>query len=121
MRFLVDAQLPPKLAAWLIARGQEARHVAELLDGLRMPDAEVWQKASADDAIIVSKDKDFLDLAAVRGTPPLLLFVGAGNASTSTLLQLLDAAWPALAVELARDDASVVMLERDRIVVLRRA
>jgi len=44
-----------------------------------------------------------------------------GNASTSTLLKLLDAAWPALLAELARDDASVVTLERDRIVVLRRA
>lgn len=85
-----------------------------------MPDAEVWQNASADGAVIVSKDKDFLDLAAVRGTPPLVLIVGVGNASTSTLLQLLDAAWPALLAELARGDASIVTLERDRIVVLRR-
>ena len=35
-------------------------------------DAWPWQGARADGAVIVSKDKDFLDLAAVRGTPPLV-------------------------------------------------
>jgi len=29
MRFLVDAQLPPALARWLAAKGQEAEHVGD--------------------------------------------------------------------------------------------
>ena len=30
MRFLVDAQLPPRLATWLTVEGHEALHVAAL-------------------------------------------------------------------------------------------
>ncbi len=86
-----------------------------------MPDAEIWGNAAADDAIVVSKDRDFLDLAAVRGAPPVVFLVGVGNTSTADLLQRLDDAWPSLLVEFSRGDASVVILERDRIVVLRRA
>ena len=29
MRFLVDAQLPPALARWLVAAGHEAEHVGD--------------------------------------------------------------------------------------------
>jgi predicted nuclease of predicted toxin-antitoxin system len=86
-----------------------------------MPDAEIWRYAATDGSIVISKDKDFLDLAAVRGTPPVVLLLGVGNASTATLLKLLDDAWPVLCDELGRDDAGVVMLERDRIALLRRA
>ncbi len=31
MRFLVDAQLPPRLAEWLRSKGQEADHITELV------------------------------------------------------------------------------------------
>jgi predicted nuclease of predicted toxin-antitoxin system len=120
VKFLVDAQLPPRLVGWFVSRRLEARHVGDLENGLRLPDVEIWRIAADDGSIIVSKDSDFLDLAAVHGTPPIVLLVGVGNVSTATLLQLLDDAWPAVSVELARDDAGVVTLERERIVVLRR-
>ncbi|MBK8695064.1 MAG: DUF5615 family PIN-like protein [Deltaproteobacteria bacterium] len=48
MKFLIDAQLPPRLVGWLVARGQEARHVVDLPDGLRLPDAEIWRLAAAE-------------------------------------------------------------------------
>ena len=121
MRFLIDAQLPPRLVGWFEGRGHDARHVADLPDGLRMPDDEIWGHAAADGAVIVSKDNDFLDLAAVRGTPPIVLLIGLGNVSTADLLHLLDEAWPALSAELARPDAGVLALERERIVILRQA
>lgn len=56
-----------------------------------MPDAEIWRLAAAEGAVVVRKDKDFLDLTAVRGTPPVVLLLGVGNASTQTLLRLLAA------------------------------
>jgi predicted nuclease of predicted toxin-antitoxin system len=31
MRFIVDAQLPPALARWLVRQGHEAEHVADRL------------------------------------------------------------------------------------------
>jgi predicted nuclease of predicted toxin-antitoxin system len=57
MRFLVDAQLPPALAAWIRQRGHEAQAVREL--GLRdAEDEEIWTHAIELDAIIVTKDAD---------------------------------------------------------------
>lgn len=46
MRFIVDAQLPPALAAWLIAQGHEAVHVFDL-DLTRADGAVIWQRAEA--------------------------------------------------------------------------
>lgn len=121
MKFLIDAQLPPKLVDWLAARGHEAMHVLDLPDGLRMADSEVWRRAASEGSVIVSKDRDFLDLASVRGAPPIIFWVGIGNASTARLLELLSEAWPTVLSELAAPDAGVVMLERERIIVLRRS
>ena len=86
MKFLIDAQLPPKVVAWLAAHGHEALHVATVPDGLRLLDAEIWRYAASEGRVIVSKDKDFLDLAAVRGTPPIVLLLSVGNASNAQLL-----------------------------------
>ena len=120
MKFLVDAQLPPRLVTWLSAQGHDARHVTELPSGLQMPDVEIWQHALRESRIIASKDRDFLDLASVRGAPPVVFLIGLGNASTSTLLELLSDAWPTVVAELASPRAGIVTLERTRIVVLHR-
>lgn len=44
MRFLVDAQLPPALARWLVAEGHAAEHVADKGLGAAS-DAEIWEHA----------------------------------------------------------------------------
>jgi predicted nuclease of predicted toxin-antitoxin system len=120
VRFLVDAQLPPRLAAWFIGEGCEGLHVAALPGGLQMSDFELWHRAASDGSIIVSKDRDFLDLSAVRGAPPIVLHVAVGNISTTDLIALLHRAWPLLQAELARGDAKVVTLEREHVTALRR-
>lgn len=79
-----------------------------------MADADIWRLAEADGTVVISKDRDFLDLAAVRGSPPILLVIALGNASTPSLLALPDVAWPMWSDELGKSDAGVVMLERAR-------
>ncbi|MBY6243489.1 DUF5615 family PIN-like protein [Methylosinus sp. Sm6] len=57
-RFLVDAQLPPALARWLVAVGDEAEHVSDVgLGGAR--DDAIWRFALACGAVVVTKDEDF--------------------------------------------------------------
>ena len=58
MRFIVDAQLPPALAAWLIAQGHEAVHVFDL-NLTHADDAVIWQRAEATASVIVTKDEAF--------------------------------------------------------------
>jgi predicted nuclease of predicted toxin-antitoxin system len=58
MRFLIDAQLPPALAGWLVANGHEAEHVGDR--GMQTaPDTVIWDYALATSAVIVTKDEDF--------------------------------------------------------------
>jgi predicted nuclease of predicted toxin-antitoxin system len=56
--FLVDAQLPPSLAAALRDAGCEAVHVADL-DLQGATDQELWNEATSRSAVLVTKDRDF--------------------------------------------------------------
>ena len=46
-------------------------------------DAAVWAHARAAGLTLVSKDSDFVDLAVVRGVPPHVVWVQAGNQTTA--------------------------------------
>ena len=95
MRFLVDAQLPPALARWITDQGHEAAAVRDL--GLRdSPDSAIWESARSTDAIIVTKDEDFAQLAAVRPPPPRVLWIRLGNTTNANLINALQAHWPDL-------------------------
>jgi len=56
MNFLVDAQLPPGLASWLILQRHTAQHVqdAGLTDA---GDREIWDHALLLGSIIITKDE----------------------------------------------------------------
>lgn len=79
MKFWIDAQLPPALAAWLSARyGVEAIALKDL--GMRdSTDGEIFSAARQAGIVVVSKDSDFVDLVSRHGTPPQLLWVTCGN------------------------------------------
>jgi predicted nuclease of predicted toxin-antitoxin system len=95
MRFLVDAQLPPALAVWIVNKGHEATAVRDI--GLQTsPDAAIWEHARTSDAIIVTKDEDFAQLAAVRPPPPRVLWIRLGNTTNANLIRTLEAHWPSL-------------------------
>jgi predicted nuclease of predicted toxin-antitoxin system len=60
VKFIVDAQLPPALARWICTRGHEATHIFDL--GFHTADDRViWESAQNDQAVIISKDEDFVD------------------------------------------------------------
>ena len=83
--YWLDAQLPPALAPWLTHTfGVEAYSAAYL--GLRDAEDEViFQAARQADAIIISKDSDFLERLVRLGPPPRLLYVTCGNTTKARL------------------------------------
>lgn len=89
MRFLVDAQLPVRVARLLTDTGHDAVHTSQLPDGNRTPDHEIARLADAEDRVVVSKDRDFRDGHLLRGSPRRLLIVATGNISNDDLLALL--------------------------------
>jgi predicted nuclease of predicted toxin-antitoxin system len=93
MHFLVDAQLPPSLANWFAVKGHSGIAVRDI--GLRdSPDTAIWTYAQCTDAVIVTKDEDFAQLAAIRRPPPRVLWIRLGNTTNADLVRALEARWP---------------------------
>jgi predicted nuclease of predicted toxin-antitoxin system len=92
VKFLVDANLPPRLCPWLSSHGHEAEHVFEL-NLLTATDTEIWERGRRDDLIIFSKDVDFYDRALLFGKPPQVVHVAVGNCSNTRLFSALASEW----------------------------
>ena len=106
MRFIVDAQLPPALANFLISAGHQADHVVDL--GLASAsDSTIWQQARERNAVIITKDEDFLSLRALRSDGPAIVWVRIGNTTRNALLRVMAAALPQIIAALERGEAVV--------------
>ena len=92
MKFLIDANLPPRLCAWLQSRRHNAEHLFHL-GLLDATDTEIWRRAEVENLVIVSKDVDFYDRALVFGAPPQVVHVSVGNCSNARLLEILAIEW----------------------------
>jgi predicted nuclease of predicted toxin-antitoxin system len=89
MKFLVDAQLPRRIARVLASMGHESLHTLDLPSGNRTSDEMLREIAAKEDRVLVTKDEDFLNSHVLRGHPPMLLFVTTGNISNADLEALL--------------------------------
>ena len=85
MRFLIDAQLPRRMADWLKRAGHDAVHTLDLPDGNRTTDAGIAAFAEYEDRVVVTKDADFVDRHLLNGRPGKLLLVSTGNISNAGL------------------------------------
>lgn len=91
MKFLVDAQLPLRLARLLNQHGHDATHTSELPNANRTLDDEVAATADTENRVVISKDRDFRNSHLLKGTPHRLLVVHTGNISNNDLLALFEA------------------------------
>ncbi|GAB3425203.1 DUF5615 family PIN-like protein [Niabella aquatica] len=90
MTIWMDAQLSPSLAAWINSNYTtiQAHSVRSL--GLRdAPDIEIFKQAKEKQAIVMTKDEDFLHLQEQLGAPPVIIWVTAGNTSNARMRELL--------------------------------
>jgi predicted nuclease of predicted toxin-antitoxin system len=88
MKFLIDAQLPARLARFLNEAGHDALHTSELPEGNRSTDAQIAERADRDRRVVVTKDHDFRDSHLLTRSPLLLLVVATGNITNVALLAL---------------------------------
>jgi predicted nuclease of predicted toxin-antitoxin system len=89
VNFLVDAQLPRRMTAWLAAAGCDAKHTLDLPDGNRTTDEQINDLADREQRIVITKDADFVDSHLLRGRPPKLLLISTGNISNRDLEALM--------------------------------
>ncbi len=107
MRIWIDAQLPPTLANWVSTTfGLEASALRDL--SLRdAQDIAIFEAARAENAVIMTKDSDFIDLVCRLGPPPQILWLTCGNVTNRNLRKLLSATLPD-ALEQLRQGATIV-------------
>jgi len=103
VNLLIDAQLPPALATWLIQQGHIAQHIEDV--GLRnADDIEIWNYALTSGATIVTKDEDFAERTARTTSGPIIVWLRIGNATNRVLLEWLEPRWPRIIVLLEAGD-----------------
>jgi len=106
VKFLVDNQLPRRLAQYLQERGFDSRHVLDV--GLATAsDAEICEYAEKQQRVIVSKDEDFFYRARRPNSKISLLWVRLGNCRTRFLLATFDQLWPTVEARLKAGDRVV--------------
>ena len=91
MKFLVDAQLPRRLARVLAEAGHDAIHTLDLPAANRTGDGEIARLAAQEGRVVVSKDHDFVVSFHLRKLPPKLLLISTGNISNEKLCAILAA------------------------------
>ena len=110
MNFLIDAQLPRRMAAWLTAAGCDAVHTLDLPAGNRTTDEQVNDVADREQRVVVTKDADFVDTHVLHGRPAKLLLISTGNISNRDLETLMVPLLP----DLVREFGSHSFLELGR-------
>lgn len=89
MTIWIDAQLSPAVAAW-ISRNYSVSAIAIRDLGLRdAEDLEIFQAAKKANVVVMTKDKDFIDLLDRFGPPPQVIWLTCGNTSNSNLQKIL--------------------------------
>jgi predicted nuclease of predicted toxin-antitoxin system len=82
----IDAQLSPAIAAWINdnLEGVQAKSVRSLgLVGAE--DSVIFNAAREAGVILVSKERDFVDLLDRHGVPPRLIWITCGNTSNERM------------------------------------
>ena len=107
MKIWLDAQISPDIAQWFSATyGVEALPVKDL--GLRdATDREIFLVAREARAVVLTKDRDLVDLATQLGSPPQILWVTCGNTSNAKLKTILTQAWPSVVILLGAGEAII--------------
>jgi predicted nuclease of predicted toxin-antitoxin system len=80
------------MARWLSSHGHQATHVFDI--GLQAAgDPVIWEHARKSNAVIISKDEDFVDRWLLSDAPVALIWIRKGNCSNRALMAWFEPFW----------------------------
>lgn len=115
MKFLVDAQLPIRLARSLQEAGYDTIHTRELPQQNSTPDSTINSLSIQQERVVITKDSDFVDSFLTMQQPYKLLLVTTGNIKNSDLERLFAVSLPTLVDLLSHH--TYIELSRDSVIV----
>ncbi len=89
MKFLVDAQLPKRLADHLREHGFDAVHTLDLPAKNATSDSDIIDRSLKEDRIVITKDTDFLETHILKKEPKKLILLRTGNIHNNELIGLI--------------------------------
>lgn len=115
MKFIIDAQLPRRLAHLLRGAGHDVVHTLDLPHGNSTTDKEIIAIAEEECRVVVTKDADFVEAFVLTGQPRKLLVVATGNISNQALDTLVCSALPQIIAALSAND--YIELQRTMLII----
>ncbi|ELR99184.1 DUF5615 family PIN-like protein [Gloeocapsa sp. PCC 73106] len=115
MKFLVDAQLPIRLAKFLQASGYNTIHTLNLPEQNYTSDNQINEISIKQERIVITKDSDFVDSFLTIQRPYKLLLITTGNIKNSFLEEIVASQLPKL-VDLF-EQYKYIELSREAIIV----
>ena len=115
MKFLVDAQLPVRLAKFLQANGYDTLHTRDLPQQNATSDTAINDISIEQERVVITKDADFVDSFLTIQKPSKLLLVSTGNIRNSELEEIFKNNLSTL-VNLLQDN-DYVEINREEIIV----
>lgn len=88
MKFILDAQLPKKLADFLVWKGYDAIHTLDLALKNRTTDSQINQITMDESRVLISKDLDFIESLLISDKPYKLIYLTTGNITNKALLDI---------------------------------
>lgn len=87
---LIDAQLSPNLAIWIKEHFEIDCFSVGYLGYRDASDVDIFFKARELDAIVLTKDEDFVKLLHQHGSPPRIIWLTCGNTSNVRMREILN-------------------------------
>lgn len=116
MKFIVDTQLPPKLATFLRTKGHDCIHTTFFPEGHLLQDEEIVVIAIEQRRTVITKDSDFSDHYFLKGAPPKVLLLKFGNISNADLLAYFET-YLSVIVEAFEQDNNFILFDRKGVFV----
>ena len=111
MKFLVDQNLPPRLAQVLYDRFPGSKHVLHLqLD--RSRDRVLWRYAIEHGFALLTQDDDFQQMSMLHGAPPKVVYLANAQGDAAGLAAFVERNLDALSDLVADEEVSLLILER---------
>jgi predicted nuclease of predicted toxin-antitoxin system len=86
---ILDAHVPPSLASWIASQYNIECYSAKFLNLCAAEDKEIFKLARERNAIVITKDDDFVSLLIRNGSPPKVIWLTCGNTSKDRLREIL--------------------------------